>query len=167
MPNIRNSTDNCTSPRHRISCIDTTSDCLSPRGGLVFFARYLEGIALLPHLERLFGSIRFLVDGTSRHLTYFDELRQDTGYAAVIRTPASKMISSHQIKRFLVGFCTCAFGCSGRCCSSSSSGGSATNSRRSSFWVLIQWCWTTPRPTSVTGSSQRTKWVSRASSLCR
>ena len=121
MSNIRISTDNCTSSRHRISRIDTTSDCLSSRGGLVLFARYLEGIALLPHLERLFGSIRkngkglsvqslftqifcFMVDGTSRHLTYFDELRQDTGYAAVIETPASKMASSHQIKRFLAGF---------------------------------------------------------------
>lgn len=121
MSNIRNSSDNITSQGRRIAAIETTSDCLTSRAGLHLFVQYLEGINLLPRLERLFGSIRknskglsvralflqmfvFLFDGTSRHFTHFDELRMDDGYAAVLETPTSHLASSHQIKRFLAGF---------------------------------------------------------------
>jgi len=121
MSNIRNSSDNFTSFDHRIAGIETTSDCLTSRAGLHLFVRYLEGIDLLPHLERLFGGIRkngkglsvralflqmfcFLFDGTSRHFTHFDELRMDDGYAAILETSTSQLSSSHQVKRFVAGF---------------------------------------------------------------
>jgi hypothetical protein len=75
-----------------IDAIDTTPDTLSSRGGLSLFVRYLGEIDLLPHLERLFGTLRrsgkgepvgeifkqlfcFFLDGTSRHLVYFDALK--------------------------------------------------------------------------------------------
>jgi hypothetical protein len=94
---------------------------MTGRGGLALFSRYLDEIGLALHLGRLFGSMRksrkglpiatlfrqvicYLVDGTSRHLTYFDELRSDAAYAAAIQTPVREMASSHQIKRFLAGF---------------------------------------------------------------
>jgi len=38
--------------------LETTSDCLTGRAGLVFFSRYLRNIAVLPELDRVFGSIR-------------------------------------------------------------------------------------------------------------
>jgi hypothetical protein len=79
----------------------------------------LRGIALYPHLEQLFGRIRksgkgqevceifkqlfcFFMDGTSRHLVYFDTLKEDEGYAGSIETAPEKMLSSHGVKRFFV-----------------------------------------------------------------
>jgi hypothetical protein len=78
-------------------------------------------MAIYPVLERLFGSIRknakgqpvseifkqlfcFLVDGTSRHLVYFDALKKDEGYAAAIETAPDQMLSSHAVKRFFGAF---------------------------------------------------------------
>ncbi len=84
-----------------IEDVQVTTDCLTGRAGLNLFARYLRGIGIYPHFSRLFASIRknskglsveeafkqimcFFFDGTSRHLTYFDELAKNPGYAAVI-----------------------------------------------------------------------------------
>jgi hypothetical protein len=46
----------------------------------------------------------FFVDGTSRHVTYFDQLREDDGYAGGIETDRADMASSHQVKRFFKAF---------------------------------------------------------------
>ena len=46
----------------------------------------------------------FMVDGTSRHLTYFNQLAKDPGYAGSIETDMAQMASSHQIKRFFKAF---------------------------------------------------------------
>ncbi len=106
---------------HVIDRVEATSDTLTSRGGLALFVRYLRNIAVYPVLERLFGSIRksakgqpvsevfkqlfcFLVDGTSRHLVYFDALKKDEGYAAVIETAPERLLSSHAVKRFLGAF---------------------------------------------------------------
>jgi hypothetical protein len=102
--------------------VQITPDTLTARGGLALFARYLRGIGVLAELDRVFGSLRrsgkgqpvrvlfhqiicFLVDGTSRHLVRFDELREDGGYAGVIETPPEQMVSSHMVKRFFRAFC--------------------------------------------------------------
>jgi hypothetical protein len=45
--------------------------------------------------------LAFLMDGTSRHLTRFDEMKRDPGFAATLETRPEKMTSSHAIKRFL------------------------------------------------------------------
>jgi len=72
---------------HSRECVNTeniigTHDTLTGRGSLSLFVRYLRAIAIHPHLERLFGTIRktakgqpvceifkqifcFLLDGTS------------------------------------------------------------------------------------------------------
>ena len=106
---------------HVIDRVEATSDTLTSRGGLSLFVRYLRNIAIYPVLERLFGSIRknakgqpvseifkqvfcFLVDGTSRHLVYFDALKQDEGYAAAMETAPERMLSSHAVKRFFGAF---------------------------------------------------------------
>ena len=41
-----------------IDNIDVSNDTLTSRGGLSLFVRYLRKVALYPHLERLFGTIR-------------------------------------------------------------------------------------------------------------
>ena len=104
-----------------INHIEITSDTLTGRAGLSLFVRYLRGIDLPTHLERLFGSMRqsrkglpvsslfkqlfcFFLDGTSYHLTYFDKLQKDEGYTAAIETWPEQMASSHTIKRFFAGF---------------------------------------------------------------
>ena len=104
-----------------IDGVEATSDTLNSRGGLTVFVRYLRNIAIYPVLERLFGSIRknakgqpvaeifkqifcFLLDGTSRHLVYFDALKKDEGYAAAIETAPAQMLSSHAVKRFFGAF---------------------------------------------------------------
>jgi hypothetical protein len=105
----------------KISAIETTSDRLTGRAGLSLFVAYLHRIEIFALLERLFGSMRknkkgtevfelfkqllcFMVDGTSRHLTYFDQLAKDEGYAGSIETDIEKMASSHQMKRFFNAF---------------------------------------------------------------
>ena len=40
------------------------------------------------------------MDGTSRHLVYFDTLKKDEGYAKTIETDSPHLLSSHAIKRF-------------------------------------------------------------------
>ena len=118
MPNSSRSFNSC---EEKIDVIGITSDRLTGRGGLALFSRYLSSIKINPHLERLFGSMRrsgkglpvtalfkqlfcFLLDGTSRHLVFFDELKHDAGYAGAIETRLSAMASSHQVKRFFAHF---------------------------------------------------------------
>jgi len=101
----------------RISSIETTGDTLTGRGGVALFARYLSGIGLRPHLEARFGFIRksmkgldvwslfvqvlcWLYDGTSRHVSYFDELGKDAGYALLLDHDVERLASSHAMKRF-------------------------------------------------------------------
>ena len=98
--------------------IGYTEDVLTSRGGLALFVRYLRGIDVLPHMPRLFGGLRgsrkgaginelfkqlicHFVDGTSRHVTRFDELQGDCGYAGSIETEVRDLVSSHTVKRFL------------------------------------------------------------------
>jgi hypothetical protein len=106
---------------YRIAKVDTTSDTLTSRGGLALFVRYLSQIQIAPLLEQAFGHLRksrkglplwalfqqlfcFLLDGTSRHLRYFDHLKADPGYAATIETASAQMASSHAMKRFFTAF---------------------------------------------------------------
>lgn len=105
----------------KIHKIGITSDTLSSRGGLSFFSKYLENTQILSFLQTLFGFIRktkkgqeidvifkqlicYLMDGTSRHLTYFDQLKEDEGYAASLELPKDEMLSSHSVKRFFKAF---------------------------------------------------------------
>lgn len=105
----------------KIEGIAVTQDQLTGRAGLAFFVRYISSLAVLPQLERAFGTIRksnkgtsvvemfkqilcFFVDGTSRHLVYFDHLKKDEGYAGTIETETKDMASSHTMKRFFGGF---------------------------------------------------------------
>src|SRR2546430_3367947 len=46
----------------------------------------------------------FFFDGTSRHLSYFDELQREEGYQAVVEMPAKQMASSHAMNRFFRAF---------------------------------------------------------------
>jgi hypothetical protein len=85
------------------------------------FVAYLHQIQIFSMIDRFFGSMRksrkgieifelikqvlcFMVDGTSRHLTYFDDLAKDGGYAGSIETDLDRMASSHQMKRFFNAF---------------------------------------------------------------
>ena len=101
--------------------VEITSDTLTGRGGLALFSRYVRNLDISPHLDRMFGTMRksskglpvtvlfhqifcFFLDGTSRHLVRFDELKRDEGYAAAIETQPDQMASSHAIKRFFASF---------------------------------------------------------------
>ncbi len=105
----------------RINTIETTSDTITGRGGLTLFSRYLEQCGIFALLETPFGTLRksakglavwvvfkqvfcFLLDGTSRHISYFDHLKEDAGYAAGIEILPTEMASSHTIKRFFRRF---------------------------------------------------------------
>ena len=101
----------------KIDQVEVTDNVLTSRAGLTLFVRYLRNIGLFPYLEEFFGPVRksgkgqavteifkqlfcFLLDGTSRHLVYFDTLKKDEGYAKTIETDSAQMLSSHAIKRF-------------------------------------------------------------------
>ena len=100
-----------------INDVDVTGDNLTSRAGLSLFVRYLRSIVLFPYFEEIFSKIRksnkgqgiteifkqlfcFFMDGTSRHLVYFDTLKEDEGYAGSIETDPVDMLSSHAVKRF-------------------------------------------------------------------
>src|SRR3972149_12144214 len=91
------------------------------RGGLALFVRYLSKIQIYSLFSEHFGVIWksakglaawnifkqimcFFYDGTSRHLVYFDQLKKDEGYAAVIENSKGEMLCSHQVKRFFKAF---------------------------------------------------------------
>lgn len=103
--------------KEKITKIEVTEDTLTGRGGLSLFVRYLSSSNIYALLLEYFSGIRrsmkgepvwnifkqifcFFYDGTSRHLVYFDQLKKDEGYAAVIENSAEEMLSSHQVKRF-------------------------------------------------------------------
>ncbi len=103
--------------KEKITSIGVTGDTLTGRGGLALFVRYLSSINIYALLLEYFSGIRrsikgepvwnifkqiicFFYDGTSRHLVYFDQLKKDEGYAAVIENSPKEMLSSHQAKRF-------------------------------------------------------------------
>ncbi len=98
-----------------------TTDVLSSRGGLNLFVRYIRTIGLGHRVDVLFGSMKKsrkgrlvieifkqllcnFVDGTSRHLVHFDELREDAGYAGTIESREKWLLSSHAVKRFYKAF---------------------------------------------------------------
>jgi len=106
--------------------VETTDDTMTGRGGLILFVKYLSALNIYPLLFSFFGHYRksskgtpiidifkqlfcFFVDGTSSHLVYFDTLKRDEGYAAILETTSGKMLSSHAVKRF--------FRCFSRVCS--------------------------------------------------
>ncbi|MES0447294.1 MAG: IS1380 family transposase [Desulfobacterales bacterium] len=104
-----------------IHSIETTNETLTGRGGLVLLNKYYENIGIFEIFEEKFGNLRisnkslpvsclfkqvfhWLNDGTSRHLSYFDTLKKDEGYAGAIELPLSLLASSHMIKRFFKKF---------------------------------------------------------------
>lgn len=105
------------SVKTRIDAVETTSDTLTGRAGLALVSRYLEATGVTALLARQFAFLRksrkglplesvfhqilgFFVDGTDLHLTRFDRLRDDPGYAGTIETAAHRMLSSPAMKRF-------------------------------------------------------------------
>jgi hypothetical protein len=107
--------------KRKISKVDVTTDTLTGRGGVALFVRYLSQVNIYVLLVEAFGSLRrsekgqpiwnifkqifcYFYDGTSRHLVYFDQLKRDEGYAAVMENRCEEMIGSHQVKRFFKGF---------------------------------------------------------------
>ena len=107
--------------KRKISRVEVTPDTLTGRGGLSLFVKYLSGIKIyglfLDHFSGIRKSLKgvaiwnifkqimcYFYDKTSRHLTYFDELKRDDGYHAVIENSEGEMLSSHQVKRFFKAF---------------------------------------------------------------
>jgi hypothetical protein len=105
----------------KISKVDVTEDTLTGRGGMALFVRYLSKVNIYALLLGSFGNLRrsqkgqpiwnlfkqvfcFFYNGTSRHLVYFDQLKRDEGYAAVIENTPEEMVCSHQVKRFFKAF---------------------------------------------------------------
>ena len=110
-----------TNERRKIARLETTNDTLTSRGGLAFFVKYVEAVGVMRLLLAKFEGVRknakgvtvanmflqvlyFFFDGTSRHVSYFDELKKDSGYTAVVEMPDKQVASSHAVKRFFGGF---------------------------------------------------------------
>ena len=100
-----------------ISTIETTDDTLSSRAGLCVISRYIRSIGIIDMLVGRFSFLKkskkgtelgsifhqllcYFFDGSSFHLTRFDQLKEDSGYAGSIETPVQQMLSSHAVKRF-------------------------------------------------------------------
>ncbi len=104
----------------KITKIGVTKDKISARGGLPLFLRYIEktglyglvsntltilifksnkGLQLNEFLKQMFA---FCMDGTNTAISYFDQLKTDDGYAALLENNTKELASSHQIKRFFI-----------------------------------------------------------------
>ena len=109
------------SDNSRINKIGSTTDLITGRAGLAPFCRYLESTGLINRLNAEYSSIKrsskglqvddffkqmmaWLMDGTSRHISYFNDLKIDEGYAATIETKIDNMASSHAIGRMCEKF---------------------------------------------------------------
>lgn len=114
---MKDCSENYSKSKPIINDVEVTGDVLTSRAGLTLFVRYLRSINLFPYLEMIFGKIRksckgqeiseifkqlfcFFMDGTSRHLVYFDTLKVDEGYGSSIESEPDNMLSSHAVKRF-------------------------------------------------------------------
>ena len=85
-----------------MSGISAASDCMpSSRDVLAGSEKAPKGWTY-PRYSNKF--LCFFIDGTSRHLTHFDRLKADAGYARGIESAPGDLASSHQIKRFLASF---------------------------------------------------------------
>lgn len=106
---------------NRINNVEATDERLTGRGGLTFFVRYLTNTGIFSLLSDHFGDLRkskkglpvtelfkqmfcWFADGTSRHISFFDHLAKDAGYAGAIETSPDSMASSHTVKRFCKSF---------------------------------------------------------------
>lgn len=106
----------------KITKIGITNEKISARGGLSLILRYVEktglyglisntvlsllsksnkGLQLPEFLKQMFA---FCIDGTNTSISYFDQLKTDEGYAAILETNTEELASSHQIKRFFMRF---------------------------------------------------------------
>lgn len=112
----------CKASKHRINKVEVTDERITGRAGLSLFVRYLEQSRIMVNLilpmfkglrkikkgapvEEIFKQVLcFFLDGTSRHLSHFDRMKNDTGYAATIETDPNWMVSSHTVKRFFQSF---------------------------------------------------------------
>ncbi len=92
--------------KKKISRVEVTTDTMTGRGGISLFVKYLSGIKIYEILVEHFMGIRKsrkgvsiwnifkqimcnFYDGTSRHLTCFDEIKRDEGYRAAIELKQS------------------------------------------------------------------------------
>ena len=98
----------------KINKIGVTNDTLTGRGGMALFVKYLSSVEIYQLLQGIFGDIRknnkglpvwsifkqvfcWFYDGTSRHLNYFDKLKDDEGYASIIENSHDEMASSESL----------------------------------------------------------------------
>jgi len=105
----------------QIDSIEKISDTLSDRAGLTLFSRYLSKVGIYSKITKYFGSMRkskkgipienvfkqlfcYFTDGTSFHLTHFDDMAKDKGYVETIENTERAMLSSHSAKRFFKSF---------------------------------------------------------------
>lgn len=106
---------------NKINAVEVTNDTLSNRGGLSFMLRYLDNIGIYSKIEEKFGYLRksskgesisecarqfmaLCMDGTRHSISRFDELKKDTGYAAVLERTTDTLISTSAAKRFFRKF---------------------------------------------------------------
>ena len=102
----------------KIDNIEESDDFLTGRGGLAIIDRYMSNI---PWLSDLLKSMDFLkrnrngipvsdiiyqmiinfIDGTSPHLSYFDDLKEDPTYAALLGKEQELLAGTSVIKRML------------------------------------------------------------------
>ena len=68
---------------------------------LAFLRKSSKGVKIVSIFQPV---LSYFVDGSSRHLTYFDQLREDEGYAASLESDVAQLCPSHSIKRFFKGF---------------------------------------------------------------
>lgn len=105
----------------KINAVSITNDTLSNRGGLSFILRYLDSTGINSMIEDRFGYLRksrkgeligecarqfmaFSMDGTKHSMSRFDELKKDSGYAAVLERTTDTLISTSSAKRFFNKF---------------------------------------------------------------
>ncbi len=106
---------------NQIQTIQTTNANLTDRAGLNLFTTYLHKTETLDYLAETFPDLKksnkglsvknfflqmfsFLTDGTSRYISYFDELMKDKSYSTILGVNQDELASSHAINRMIAKF---------------------------------------------------------------
>lgn len=100
-----------------VNGVGQTGNVISDRAGINTFVRYIGRINIIILISFFFKLLRKSSKGASvediifqiicnqalgdsRHLVYFDTLKEDKGYAAALETTQDNLVSSHTVKRF-------------------------------------------------------------------
>ncbi len=104
-----------------LNAVQPTDELISSRAGLSLIMKFCINTGIFDVLQKTFSHIKknkkgfslyqmflqvfaFMLDGTSKHVSYFDHLKTDPSHSVIIGTKQEELVSSQQVRRFFYAF---------------------------------------------------------------